>query len=78
MSTDLKSSMYVYRLRKLTGLNQREFAESLQVTRGYISQLENHRVDISLSTFIAWTHHFKITDTSQIFDNKKYQEFLDR
>ena len=77
MTTDLKSSMYVYRLRKITGLNQREFAESLNVTRGYVSQLENHRVDISLSKFITWTQHFKITDTGQIFDNKKYQEFLD-
>lgn len=76
MALEKKSGMYVFRLRKISGLSQTYFAEKIGCTRGYISQLEGDKVDISLSTFIEWTKLFEIKDVSEIFDNKKYEKHL--
>lgn len=63
----IKSARFVYRLRKLTNLTQSKFSENLNVTRPYISQLENNNVDISLSTFINWCNIFEI-DPVKVFN----------
>ncbi len=68
----IKSARFVFRLRKLSGLTQGKFANQINVTRPYISQLENNNVDISLSTFIEWCKVFEI-DPVNIFDEKKWK-----
>lgn len=68
----IKSARFVFRLRNLTKLTQGKFADFLNVTRPYISQLENNSVDISLSTFIEWCKKFEI-DPVNVFDEKKWK-----
>ena len=68
----MKSGRFVFRLRQLSGLTQGKFADKIEVTRPYISQLENNGVDISLSTFIKWCTLFGISPI-EIFDEKKWK-----
>lgn len=76
-SLEKKSGMYVFRLRKLTGKSQNEFAEVLQCTRSYIAQLENNYVDISLSTFMEWIELFEIEDVRSVFVQENFRQSLD-
>ena len=72
-----KSGKYVFKLRELSGMNQAEFSKKLELGRSYISQLENERVDISLSTFIEWCDLFQISPL-EIFDkNENPMEKID-
>ena len=72
-----KSGKYIFRLRKISGLNQQQFADKIGLSRSYISQLENNVVDLSLSTFSDWIILFEIEDVNVLFNQKKYQEKLD-
>lgn len=73
---ELKSGKYVLRLRNTAGLSQAKFADLIGCTRGYISQLEGDKVDISLSIFIAWVKLFKIKDVSVLIHDEKYEKYL--
>lgn len=61
-----KSGEHILKLRKLTGLTQAKFANRVNVTRPYISQLENDGVDISLGKFISWCHLLEV-DPRKVF-----------
>jgi transcriptional regulator with XRE-family HTH domain len=71
-----KSGKYIFRLRKVSGLNQQQFADKIGLSRSYISQLENDAVDLSLSTYSEWIKLFDIEDVNVLFNQNKYQEKL--
>ena len=67
-----KSGKYIFRLRKVSGLSQQQFADKIGLSRSYISQLENDVVDLSLSTFSKWIKLFDIEDVIVLFNQNKY------
>ena len=67
-----KSGKYIFRLRKVSGLSQQQFADKIGLSRSYISQLENDVVDLSLSTFSKWIKLFDIEDVNVLFNQNKY------
>ncbi len=70
MKKEIKSGVYLLRLRSLSGLSQKEFAKTFGVTRGYISQLENNRVSISIATFVMWCKYFNVSPKQIFFDDE--------
>lgn len=59
-----KSDTIIKNLRSELQLSQVEFADKIGVTQSYISQIENGKVDVSLSLFITWCDVIKIKNIS--------------
>lgn len=64
----------IKKLRKLSGLTQKKFADKVGTTQSYLSQLENGLFSLNIVTFQEWCETIGVEDYNEVFEINKNEK----